>query len=131
VAMREYLAAHGVKVPPKVGTGKIGNQNYFVSDADGHIVEIVRYLENGWTILNKGKFMPDTRISAHMPHVGILVGDLDAAQKFYGEILGFTESWRGAKKPDQLSWVHERVPDGTDFIELMLYSDLPEPDKRG
>src|SRR5271170_6627829 len=31
VAMRDYLAAHGVKVPPKVGAGKIGNLNYFIS----------------------------------------------------------------------------------------------------
>src|SRR5438067_11982048 len=28
VAMPDYLAAHGVKVPEKVGTGRIGNQNY-------------------------------------------------------------------------------------------------------
>ena len=43
VAMRDYLAAHGVKVPAKVGKGKIGNLNYFVTDPDGHIVEMVQY----------------------------------------------------------------------------------------
>jgi lactoylglutathione lyase len=131
VAMRDYLAANGVKVPAKVGKGKIGNENYFISDADGHTVEIVRYASDGLTLVNRGKFMPDTRISTHMPHVGILVGDLDAAQKFYGGILGFKEIWRGAKKPEVLSWVHEQVPDGTDFIELMLYSELPDATKRG
>ena|SRR5437762_2692206 len=130
-AMREYLAAHGVAVPEKVGTGKIGNQNYFIKDSEGHIVEMVEYRPQGWTALNKGKFLPDTRISTHMPHVGILVGDLDVAQKFYGDVLGFKEIWRGAKKPDQLSWVHEQVADGSDFIELMLYADLPDADKRG
>jgi lactoylglutathione lyase len=30
-----------------------------------------------------------------------------------------------------LSWVHEKLPESSDFIELMLYSELPEPDKRG
>jgi catechol 2,3-dioxygenase-like lactoylglutathione lyase family enzyme len=130
-AMRDYLAAQGVTVPDKVGTGKIGNSNYFIKDPDGHIVEIVQYQENGWTRLNKGKFLPDTRISTHMPHVGILVGDVDAANAFYGGVLGFKEIWRGAKKPDQLSWIHERVPDGTDFIEFMLYSELPAPNDRG
>ena len=30
-----------------------------------------------------------------------------------------------------MSWVHEQVPDGRDFLELMLYADLPAPDKRG
>lgn len=130
-AMRDYLAARGVKVPEKVGTGKIGNANYFVQDPDGHNVEIVQYMPNGWTILNKGKFLPETRISNHMPHVGILAGDLDAAQNFYNRILGFRESWRGAKKPEVLSWVHARVPDGKDFVEFMLYSELPDADKRG
>jgi catechol 2,3-dioxygenase-like lactoylglutathione lyase family enzyme len=30
-----------------------------------------------------------------------------------------------------LSWVHEQIPDGKGFLEFMLYSDLPDPDKRG
>ena len=131
VAMRDYLAAHGVKVPAKVGKGKIGNENYFISDPDGHTVEIVTYASDGLTLVNRGKFMPDTRISTHMPHVGILVGDVEAAQKFYGDILGFKEIWRGSKTPDVLNWIHMQVPDGTDFIEFMLYTDLPAPDKRG
>jgi lactoylglutathione lyase len=130
-AMRDYLAAHGVKVPDKVGKGKIGNSNYFINDPDGHIVEIVQYQPDGWTIQNAGKFMPDTRISTYMAHAGILVGDLDAAKRFYEDILGCHEIWRGAKNPNQLSWVHERVPDGKEFLEFMLYPQLPDPDKRG
>jgi len=130
-AMRDYLAAHGVKVPDKVGKGKIGNLNYFINDPDGHIVEIVQYTNDGWTRLFKGKFLPDTRISDHMSHFGILVGDVDAEKKFYEDILGFHEIWRGAKNPNQLSWIHEQIPDGKEFLEFMLYSQLPDPDKRG
>jgi lactoylglutathione lyase len=130
-AMRDYLAANGIKVPAKVGKGKIGNSNYFINDPDGHIVEIVQYQPDGWTLLTRGKFLPDTRISDHMPHVGILVGNVEAAQKFYGDILGFKEIWRGSKNQSQLSWIHMRVPEGHDFIEFMLYSMLPDPDKRG
>lgn len=129
--MRKYLAAHGVAVPEKTAKGKIGNDNYFITDPDGHTVEIVQYEPDGWTMQNKGKFMPDTRISTHIPHMGILVGDLSAAQKFYGEILGFKEIWRGSKNGKELSWVHEQVPEGSDFVEFMLYSKLPDPDKRG
>jgi lactoylglutathione lyase len=66
-----------------------------------------------------------------MPHVGILVGDLPAAKNFYEGIMGFHEIWRGAKNPAVLSWVHERIPDGKGFLEFMLYSNLPDPDKRG
>lgn len=129
--MRKYLGAHGVKVPESTSKGKIGNKNYFITDPDGHTVEIVEYEPDGWTMLNRGKFLPDTRISTHIPHMGILVGDLAASQKFYGDILGFKEIWRGSANGKQLSWVHEQVPEGKDFIELMLYSKLPDPDKRG
>lgn len=131
VAMRDYLAEHGVKVPAKVGKGRIGNLNYFIKDPDGHIVEIVQYAPDGWTMLNRGKFMPDTRISTNMPHVGILVGDVDAAKAFYEGVLGFREIWRGAKNPAVLSWIHEQVPDGKGFLEFMLYQDLPAPNARG
>lgn len=131
VAMRDYLAARNVVVPEKVGKGKIGNLNYFIKDPDGHIVEIVQYADDGWTAQNKGKFMPDTRIAKDVPHLGILVGDLDAAKAFYQDTLGFKEVWRGAKKPDQLSWVHEQIPDGKGVFEFMLYSELPDADKRG
>ena len=41
--MREYLASRGVKVPEKVGKGKIGNFNFNITDADGHTVEIAHF----------------------------------------------------------------------------------------
>ena len=131
MGMRDYLAARGVAVPTKVGKGKIGNLNYFIKDPDGHIVEIVQYAPDGWTMLNQGKFIPDTRISTNMPHMGILVGDLDAAKAFYEGILDFHEIWRGAKNPGVLNWVHEQIPDGKAFLEFMLYTELPDADKRG
>jgi lactoylglutathione lyase len=131
VGMRDYLVAHGVKAPEKVGKGKIGNLNYFIKDPDDHIVEIVQYAPDGWTMLNAGKFIPDTRIATNIPHMGILVGDVDAAKKFYEDILGFHELWRGAKNPKVLSWVHEQIPDGAGFFEFMLYAELPDADKRG
>jgi lactoylglutathione lyase len=131
VAMRDYLVAHGVAAPDKVGKGKIGNLNYFIKDPDGHIVEIVQYAPDGWTMRSQGKFLPDTRISTNVPHMGILVGDLEAAKKFYEGILGCKEIWRGSKNSTTLSWVHEQIPDGKGFLEFMLYSELPDPDKRG
>jgi catechol 2,3-dioxygenase-like lactoylglutathione lyase family enzyme len=129
--MREYLAAQGIKVPDKTPKGRIGNSNYFITDPAGRTVEVVQYQPDGLTLLNKGKFLPETRISTSLAHVGILEGDLDAAKHFYEDILGCKETWRGAKKPEVLSWVNEHVPDGPGYLELMLYSQLPDPDKRG
>lgn len=120
-SMRLYLASKGVKVPEKVGTGKVGNANFNIIDPDGHTLEIVEYKPESWTRQNTGKHLPDTRISTHMTHFGITVKDLDASMKFYGDILGFKETWRGATSPRSLSWVNMKVPDGTDYIEFMLY----------
>ncbi|HKW96429.1 MAG TPA: VOC family protein [Bryobacteraceae bacterium] len=129
--MRVYLKAHGVKVPDHVPKGRIGNLNFNIQDPDGHTVEIVQYAADGWSMREKGKYMPDSRISQHMLHLGILVGDLAAAMKFYGGILGLREIWRGSSDGKTLSWVNLRVPDGTDYIEFMLYRDLPASDRRG
>jgi catechol 2,3-dioxygenase-like lactoylglutathione lyase family enzyme len=129
--MRVYLAARGVKVPDHVPKGRIGNLNFNVTDPDGHTIEIVEYTPDGWSMREKGKFMPDARISQHMLHAGILVGNLEAAMHFYGEVLGFREIWRGSSDGKTLSWVNLRVPDGGDYVEFMLYRDLPRPDRRG
>jgi lactoylglutathione lyase len=129
--LRVYLASRGVKAPAKVDKGRIGNLNFNVTDPDGHTVELVQYAQDGWTVREKGRFMPETRISERMSHVGVLVSDLEAALKFYGGILGGTETWRGGSNPNQLSWVNVKVPDGPDYVEFMLYSEWPPPDKRG
>lgn len=129
--MRAYLASRGIKVPDKVSRGQIKNSNFNVTDPDGHTVEIVQYEPDSWTRREKGKYIPETRISTHMPHVGVLIGDLDAAMKFYHEVLGFEEFWRGSSSGKVLSWVNMRVPDGDDYLEFMLYSKPPDEEQRG
>jgi len=129
--MRDYLASKGVEVPAKVGKGQTGNKNFNIKDPDGHIVEIVEYQPDSWTAREAGKFMPAGRMSEHIMHVGVLVGDLDKSMQFYGGILGFKEFWRGSSSPRMLSWVNMRVPEGDDYLEFMLYNKIPEPDARG
>jgi catechol 2,3-dioxygenase-like lactoylglutathione lyase family enzyme len=130
-AMRAYLGAHGIKVPAEVGKGRIKNSNFNVKDPDGHTVEIVQYEPDGWSVREKGKFMPTGRVSQKMMHVGILVGALEPAMKFYRDLLGFEEIWRGSRDGKKLSWVNMKVPDGDTYIEFMLYDQLPEPTARG
>jgi lactoylglutathione lyase len=134
--MRDYLAAKGVEPMGNAAhgpapKGQTGNKNFNVKDPDGHIVEIVEYQPDSWTAQHAGKDMPATRISDHIKHVGFLVGDLAKSIHFYGDILGFQETWRGGGNPAVLSWVNLRVPDGEDYVEFMLYGKLPAPDARG
>ena len=130
-AMRKYLASRGIKVPEQVPKGRIGNLNFNIWDPDGHQVEIVQYMPDGWTVRERGRFMSDARISTHLRHVGIIVTNLEASKRFYCDVLGFHETWRGTRNTNQLSWVNLGVPDGDDYVELMLYTEPPPPDKRG
>ncbi len=130
-AMRVYLAAHGLKVPDKVPTGRIGNANFNVKDPDGHTVEIVQYLPEGWTAQDRGKHLGAHRISERMAHLGIMVGSLDASTGFYTGALGFREIWRGSKDGKVLSWANSQVPEGDDYVEFMLYQNTPPKERWG
>lgn len=122
-AMRVYLGAHGIKVPATTPKGRTLNSNFMVKDPDGHLVEIVQYEPDGFSRRERGKYMDGPRISTRIAHVGITVRNLDASMKFYGELLGFQEFWRGSKEGKVLDWVNMRVPDGRDYLELMLYNE--------
>lgn len=130
-AMRAYLGSKSIKVPEKVGKGRIGNSNFNVKDPDGHTVEIVQYEPDGWSMRDKGKALDGPRLSTRMMHVGILVGALEPAMRFYRDILGFEEIWRGSRDGKRLDWVNMKVPDGADYIEFMLYDQIPAPTARG
>jgi catechol 2,3-dioxygenase-like lactoylglutathione lyase family enzyme len=130
-AMRKYLGSKGYKVPEKTPTGRTGNFNFTVPDPNGIRCEMVQYTPTGFTGKNLDKDMPATRISKHMSHVGFMVADLDSAMKFYRDILGFKETWRGSSDGKMLSWVNLKVPDGDDYIELMLFDKEPNRDRKG
>ena len=51
--------------------------------------------------------------------------------KFYRDLLGFREFWRGSADGVQLSWINLRVPDGDDYMEFMLYSKPPDAKEMG
>lgn len=124
-AMRVYLESKGYKVPQTTPKGRTGNSNYFVTDPNGVICEIVQYEPEGMTVKNFGDDMPDTRISARMSHAGFMTPDLDKAVEFYVDVLGFREVWRGGPNPAKVKWVHLQVPEGNETIELMLYEEEP------
>jgi lactoylglutathione lyase len=130
--MRDYLAGRGLKVPASAAKDRTGNKSFVVVDPDGHDVEIIEYQSGSLTAKAAGKSLSATQISKRALHVGILVGQLDKSTAFYDGILGFREFWRGNAATSQtLSWVNMRVPDGDDYIELMLYENLPPPANRG
>jgi lactoylglutathione lyase len=53
--MRVYLASKGFTVPDKPSLGCIKNLSFTVKDPDGHGVEFVQYMPDGWSMREKGK----------------------------------------------------------------------------
>jgi catechol 2,3-dioxygenase-like lactoylglutathione lyase family enzyme len=125
--LRSYLASRAVKVPAAVRRGLDGNVNFTIQDPDGHYVEFVQYMAGSLQSRNFGKFLPDSRISERMNHVGVTVRNREAADRFYRDILGFRLQWHGGMTDDCTDWVAMRVPDGKDWLEYMMIVRDPSP----
>jgi catechol 2,3-dioxygenase-like lactoylglutathione lyase family enzyme len=130
-AMRHYLAAKGLKVPDASTKGRIGNLAFKTTDPAGHSIEFVQYLPDGQTAQNFGKHLGEHRVSLHMTHAGLIVTDLEPEYRFFTDVLGFKETWRGSSDGKVLSWINLKSPDSNDYVELMLYKVAPPPDQRG
>jgi catechol 2,3-dioxygenase-like lactoylglutathione lyase family enzyme len=126
-AMRAYLQSLGMYIAKDTHKGRIGNPFLTIRDPDGHFVEILQYSSNSLTGQSHGKFMPASRISDHITHVGILVRSVDSAMKFYRDALGFREFARGNGGDRQPGWIDLQAHDGSDYIELIPYSGNPSP----
>jgi len=129
--MRAFLRSKGYDLKPGNGSKtKVGDYAFEIKDPNGLLIEFVQRLPTGKEMQAAGKFMPETRISSRIYHVGYLVADAQKTEDFY-KMLGFTETWRGGANPKELSWINMKVPDGQDYVELMLYRSLPDWSKWG
>ena len=108
-----------------------GNPALRTKDAEGRVLEIVEHARDAWPRSFSAALPDSAAISPRVLHAGVLAGDLDAANRFYAGGLGLQETWRGSRDEKVLSWTNLRVPDGEEYIELMLYGALPAPDARG
>ena len=128
--LRDYLASKGV-TSGKTSFRGGRKPEFHAQGSDGHNVEFVQYMPGSLHSKNFGKFLPPTRISDHMIHVGVTVQDQAAADHFYKDILEFHEFWHGGMKDDRTDWVDMRVPEGTDWLEYMMNVKNPTPKTLG
>jgi len=113
VRMRAYLLAHNVAAGP-VTRDISGVAHFVLHDPQGNSIAFVQLHPR--TVFTA----PAGQISTRILHVGFLVEDRAAADRFYKDILGFHLYWHGGTKEDETKWVDMQVPDGTDWIEYML-----------
>jgi catechol 2,3-dioxygenase-like lactoylglutathione lyase family enzyme len=81
---------------------------------------MMQYLPTSQTSQNKGKFLSDARVSDRITHPGVVTSDIPANEKFYSDVLGFKETWRGSANDKVVSWINVKMPDSDDYIEYML-----------
>ena len=118
-ALRNYLAANGVKVPNSFVHWKDGTRSFRVKDPEGHDIEFVEPAKSEAKIQSSGD-----PVSRRMIHAGFIVRNREAEDHFYKDILGFHLYWYGGMQPDHTDWVAMQVPDGTDWLEYMLNVDV-------
>ncbi len=111
--MRKYLAAMGWKTPAKVEKGSDGSRWFAVMDPEGNKVEFVQPPAHPVAV------NAPNAIGHHIIHVGYMVHDRAAEDKFFKDLLGFRAYWWGGRG-GKLEWVSQQCPDGHDWMEYMM-----------
>jgi catechol 2,3-dioxygenase-like lactoylglutathione lyase family enzyme len=112
-ALHSYLAAHQYRNLDAVQTGSDGSKWFFTSDPEGNRVEFYQGAARPF-------HASANLVSPRIIHVGFLVKDRAAEDRFYRDLLGFRPYWYGAMHPGKLDWVSQQVPDGHDWLEYMM-----------
>jgi catechol 2,3-dioxygenase-like lactoylglutathione lyase family enzyme len=111
--MRRYLAAKGWKTPAHVVKGSDGSRWFEVLDPEGNKIQFVEPPAHPKPV------NATNAIGHHIIHVGFLVHDRGAEDKFYRDLLGFRPYWWGGRE-GKVEWVSQQVPEGHDWLEYML-----------
>jgi catechol 2,3-dioxygenase-like lactoylglutathione lyase family enzyme len=110
----KYMAAKGWKTPARLEKGPDGSRWFTVDDPEGNKVEFVQPPAHAAAI------NAPRAIGRHMIHVGYMVHDRAAEDKFYRDLLGFKPYWWGGMTEGTVSWVSQQCPDGHDWMEYMM-----------
>jgi catechol 2,3-dioxygenase-like lactoylglutathione lyase family enzyme len=124
-ALHGYLAGKGYQTIEAVQTGSDGGKYFFTRDPEGNRVEFVEPAAHPVRA-------SAALVSPRIIHVGFLVKDRAAEDRFYSELLGFRPYWYGAMHEGKVDWVSQQVPDGHDWLEYMMAgpgSDTPDANK--
>lgn len=120
-ALRRYLASKGVPVPRAVSVAIDGTRSFTVLDPEGNPVEFDQAGEAAKAMPSPSQQALTRRLSTHILHAGYVVHDRRALDHFYKDDLGFHLYWQGGAKQGDVDWVMMQVPNGTDWVEYMLY----------
>jgi catechol 2,3-dioxygenase-like lactoylglutathione lyase family enzyme len=119
--LRDYLAAKGIAVPKRVTSGTDGGRWFEVIDPEGNRIQFVQPSPHPAAV-------PVNSLSSHLIHVGFIVHDRGAEDRFFRAVLDFKPYWFGGPQDDKTAWISQQVPEGTDWLEYMI---VGAPEDRG
>jgi len=111
--LRRYLVSQGVECSQST-VKREADKVLSLRDPEGHVIKFVQ-------VQRKSEFALHLEKEVQIIHAGFIVRDREKMEHFYKDILGFRPYWHGGMKDDETSWVSLQVPDGTDWLEFMLY----------
>lgn len=112
-ALRAFLAARGQPGLSPLRKGADGSLWFETADPEGNMVQFVQPASAS-TTAEAGA------ISGRIIHVGYMVHDRAAEDRFYRDLLGFRPYWYGAMKEGATDWISQQIPDGHDWLEYMM-----------
>jgi catechol 2,3-dioxygenase-like lactoylglutathione lyase family enzyme len=116
--LRRFLASKGIEVPASVTVENDGSRSFLVHDPEGNLVE---FTQLGGRLPSPSPVALAKSLSTHIMHAGYEVHNRALLDHFYKDVLGFHLYWQGGAKQGDVDWVMMQVPNGTDWIEYMLY----------
>ncbi len=116
--LRRFLASKGIAVPPSISVKSDGSRSFLVHDPEGNPVEFTQQVR---AVPPPPPAVFAKSLSTHIMHAGYEVHDRALLDHFYKDVLGFHLYWQGGAKQGDVDWVMMQVPNGTDWIEYMLY----------
>ncbi|HWR51734.1 MAG TPA: VOC family protein [Bryobacteraceae bacterium] len=122
-AMRKLLLKRGI-FPSMPSPGADANLSFSLKDPDGTRIDFVQRVPESPQAKAVRKHLGPNRVSSRLWHAGVLTKDPGRSLTFYGDKLGFSETWRGGLAEGDLRWINLQMP-GPDFIELMVSPDAP------
>jgi catechol 2,3-dioxygenase-like lactoylglutathione lyase family enzyme len=130
-ALRQYVKSKGYPVPDKPASrGRIRNTATGLTDPDGNHIDVTQYEPDGKSMQDAGKDMSDARISRHMTHAGFYVSKPETA-RFYIDLLGFREFWRGSVDGKTASYSNLYAPEGIEYVEFILGAPPDTLERKG
>jgi catechol 2,3-dioxygenase-like lactoylglutathione lyase family enzyme len=130
-AMAKYLTGRGLKIDQPAD--RCEETAIHVIDPDGHVIEFV---QAAWPPPAPKLGAPTAAgtggraLSTRLLHAGLTIKSQEAADKFYRDVLGFSEIWRGGRDEKTIDWINMRVPEGTEYLEYMLMPSGQPPDRQ-